>query len=95
MNDRPEYQIQRVTYGAFIAMVRLPHQSEARPIMKGDVPQRYGSATAAILAILEYVIRVGWPANVVGTQNGIPKRETVNARKAREMAESLFNGDCA
>ena len=75
MNSRPEYQVERASYGKYIAMVRLPHQADLRPIMKGDTPQRFGSMTAAIIAILEYIIIKGWPANVIGTQDGIAKRK--------------------
>lgn len=78
--------IQETPGGAFYAMVRLPSDAKARPVLgKGGAPKRYPTAYAAQKAATDIV--TSWI-------NGHLVRDGVVLTPARKRAEALF-GDAS
>lgn len=73
--------------GNFYAMVRLPMDAKARPLLgKGGVPLRYPDAYAALKAATE---------NVCAYWNGHLVRDGATLMSHRQRAEALFGKEDA
>lgn len=73
--------------GDYWAMVRLPMDAKARPILgKGGVPRRYPDAYAALKAATE---------NVCAYWNGHLVRDGATLLRHRQRAEALFGKEDA
>jgi len=71
MNDRPEYTLER-TKGGYVASIRKPHKAVHMPIMAGDEPRVFPNVPAALAAVIDAIVGIGW-SRINGTADGIPK----------------------